>query len=233
MALVQYLGYKSYFDYYKEKLSQDEKVILDNGAYEGAMGTHDELYRWVHELKPTAVVLPDQPGNYQRTLKLSENFLKKGVFCETMYVVHTDGKITSSVDSYKEGLQLGTTWLGFSRLTQTYGLYSSYRWTRRGNFVVYLKERGLWQPRKLHALGMSNGAVAELKQLQKTGLDGEFDTCFHSIDSSSPVWRGLHGYSLDSRSWPNYGFDPMATHFDASNWPCAKLNLEEVYLNCK
>lgn len=50
---------------------------------------------------------------------------------------------------------------------------------------------------KLHALGMANGSLDEVKALKEAGV--------YSIDSSAPVWRGWCGYSLTTPGWDTNG----------------------------
>lgn len=203
-----------------------EKVILDNGAYEGIKLDSIALLRWVLKLRPTVVILPDVVGKVDETVVESIRFkrmLKDAEYRgQTMYVCHTDGTVLESRRSHLEGLILEADYIGLSRLVPRYTERSEGSF-RRTEFIHYLRARELHTKAKYHALGMLDGNLAELPLLKAVGI--------HSIDSSSPIWRGLHGYSMHHK-WPDYEFDPMRIP-DPCNIQVAKDNLSAVLALCK
>lgn len=201
--------------------------MLDNGAYEGVETSPQELAHWINELEPAVYVLPDKPGSAAGTVRRGVEFLhryggKLPVASEPMWVVHAmDGKLDDFIDMYITGVNT-CKWIGFSRLTRAYGLDVS--WRRRGWFARRLQEEGVWrQDVAHHALGMLDGKVEELMLLVRHG--------FMSCDSSSPVWRGLHGFDMLDRRWPNWDFNPLATM--EGDVQLAESNLTAVLAACQ
>lgn len=205
MALVQHLRNQKYYDFFAQKMEDGETVILDNGAYEGTQVRDIELATWATRLRPSVVVLPDCPHNAHDTLRRSLNYLDKyGMPNEAMMVLHA-----SAVRQFEAMYSLcPTKWIGFSRLT-----------SRRAEIARLLKETGQWRQNLLHhALGQQ----ADFAELAKMG--------FESCDSSMPIWRGLHGYSLTDH-WPNYSFTPECAP-EVNNLIQAGKNLDFILEEC-
>lgn len=221
MALVQYLRIEEYYNFFAKKLKAGETVILDNGAYEGNQIGGALLAKWTNQLRPSVVVLPDKPGDFVQTIHNSINFLNCFFLpshTEAMTVLHApDGDLKAFEVAYAN---VQTGWVGFSRLTKRYAWGTS---TRREFFAHHLQDTKQWRPELVHhALGMLDGEVKELPGLTKAG--------FHSCDSSAPIWRGLHGYSLTDK-WLKYEFQPNASD-EVCNWTQAEANLTEVLKAC-
>jgi len=221
MALAQYLCNKDYFKFFYEKKQKGDTVILDNGAYEESAIHFSELARWVTELRPSVVVLPDVPGNFEKTIQRSHNYLDSFGLphgTEGMMVLHAkDGALAHFEVAYN---LCPVKWIGFSRLTKRYSGDPGY--LRRVHFAKWLKEQSVWRSDLTHhALGMLNGEVAELRHLALAG--------FHSCDSSAPIWRGLHGYTLTDTDWPNFEFDPTGI---GDPELLAEVNLTQVLEAC-
>lgn len=220
MALAQFCDQERYKKFFSES---SDIVILDNGAYEKAEVHSVKLMRLATDIGADYMVLPDDPTNWARSIHLSRSFPS---FPESdMWVVHTDGNLKSSVESYMAASTSGAAYIAFSRLTKAYGTEKpgTQRYERRTLFIRHLKDIGIWDERKKHhCLGMADGDVRELPLLVKEGID--------SIDSSSPVWRGLHGYNLRDISWPDYEFNPYPQPIAYyGQW---RDNLREVYNLC-
>jgi len=228
MALAQYLHISEYRQFFQKKLADGEVVILDNGAYEDTPMPMTQLNYWTLELKPSVLVLPDVPGKCLNTLVAAGSYLRDFGLphgTEGMMVLHAqDGKLEHFIAAYE---LCPVEWVGFSRLTKSFDaeLSAEVTWhDQRVAFANILRERGLWRRElKHHALGMLSGDVTELTKLSYVG--------FHSCDSSAPVWRGLHGYSTNDPTWPNYAFEPLAPP-EANNFDLAEQNLAVVLSAC-
>jgi len=224
MALAQYLHLEEYLKFFQEKIEKGETVILDNGAYEGVPMQAWRLAALVKELNPTVVVLPDVPGKFAKTLVGVDDYLNRfGLPKGTagMTVLHApDGKRQQFETAYG---MVCTEWVGFSRLTKSYG--HGVQWPyHRVSFATYLHASEQWRGElKHHALGMLRGNVQELKALNGVG--------FHSCDSSAPIWRGMHGYEVDEVDWPDYSMEPLCAP-EAANWEMAERNLAVTLEAC-
>lgn len=234
MVLAQYLYNDDmmptdYFMYFRRRAAlHDYSIILDNGVYEGQKVTYDFLLRATLELNPHAVILPDVPGDMTATLNGGEAFKvllkQQGWKGRTMTVIHAQkGNLDQFCHSYMEACKQSPI-VGFSRLTEDFGQGEDL--CKRACFMNELKLRKLFDFKKRHhALGMRAGSLLELASLAEAGFD--------SVDSSAPIWRGLHGYDLTSEQtpkWPDYSFDPNALPFENS-WK-AKQNMVEVLSAC-
>lgn len=181
------------------------------------------------ELAPTAVVLPDAPGDFVETRKRGVEFLRElrghkwanGV--ETMSVLHApDGELGVFEMAYKEAAQLSE-WVGFSRLTKFYSEQTET--ASRAGFLAQLKMINYYRPdRHHHALGMRNGSLVELADLTIAG--------FESCDSSAPIWRGLHGFHLEDSTWPDFPFTPHA-HKVVHTYQVVESNIRKTKEACR
>lgn len=230
MVLAQHLKVKEYLEYYKIRLQANDWVILDNGAYEGVTIDPDELLRWVKELKPSVVVLPDKIGDPAMTTRYSRLFIDRvPSHTKVMWVVHCHDNdiVETASQTYRaavEQLRTGD-YIAFSRLTKSYdnemSIFQGHR--RRLAFIDHLRKYDHWQIGiNHHCLGMLDGDVQELYGLSQRGIN--------SCDSSSPLWRGWHGKSMTDQ-WNGSDFDPFAT--DTGDWEQAKKNLLEVLEACR
>jgi hypothetical protein len=117
-----------------------------------------------------------------------------------MYVPQSEpGKVGKFMEYMNKAIKvLKVKWIGLPRAMCTdIWLPSSYRQYARVDICERLVMEGI----KVHALGMAAGDVDELVGLFWEGC------C--SVDSSAPVWRGLHGYRLDNdvdqKEWASRG----------------------------
>ena len=238
MALAQFcLSDSRYFGFYERAAQRGEKVILDNGAYEKAQVEWDQLIHLVLEMKPSVVVLPDLPGNWAETwrmgvefeqqLRASKRSLEKWeVGVKPCMILHADdGDLWQFIEGYRQITRLFP-WVGFSRLTNSYGSPRETTLNRRVKFAEGLQKIGLWSRKTTHhAFGMLKGAVEELPLLDKVG--------FFGCDSSAPVWRGLHGHKIQNRGWLNVPFSSQIWDVKMEHIWLADLNLRKVLAKCK
>lgn len=143
-----------------------------------------------------------------------------------MTVVHaTPGDLGQFVKAYLKATSIGK-WVGFSRLTPRYGLKGEVAKLRRVQLANYLKTIGQWRWRhKHHALGMLDGDVEELTLLNNAG--------FRSCDSSAPIWRGLCGFRLGDKTWPDFKFELEGGYQQPPvNVAVASQNLARVVTAC-
>lgn len=208
-----------------------DNVILDNGAYEDDQVKEAPLVALCKELRPKVVVAPDVPHHSLATVSKSLRFVSRlkdsmSTPPEVMTVLHADeGNLSRFLLMYETACQLGS-WVGFSRLTRRYDSNTSLGiMGRRAEFAMLLQREGLWQFGKTHhALGMLDGNLKELHLLKVAKFD--------SIDSTAPIWRGLHGFSLHEH-WSDYNFTAQQIDFPEVNYKQASHNLNEVVEACQ
>lgn len=170
--------------------------------------------------------------NWRKSADIGANFCRKfgdalrDLGIARMYILHSDGNLAHSETSYRWGLECcAPDWIGFPR-NDSFGFGVNERGSRRPAIVSHLAKQPYWDPTKtLHAMGMVRGDLRELELLRTRG--------FNSVDSSAPVWRGLHGYHTNDPTWPEYAFEPMCDIHESVDWQLAERNLREVYARCK
>lgn len=228
MALAQYLYDEDYFNFFQEMLAGGKFVVLDSGVYEGSAVGRRQLMYWMEKLQPSAVILPDVPHDCEKTLKASLDFYDfmnvTGVneHTQAWKVIHAaTADLTRFTSSYITDSRIFDG-VCFSRLTGDYGLsINSDRVSQRVDFIQHLLKEGVWQPEIYHhCLGMLEGAVGELPHLAKLGVN--------SIDSSAPIWRGLHGHALYTgmEQSPVGPLDPFANRDPYWNEAKAEYNFK-------
>jgi hypothetical protein len=217
MVLAQFCHLEPYLKFYQTRVEKGDLVILDNGAYEGESCPPKQLHRITQELKPTVVVLPDRVGSFVGTVADSFSFLDRGLPTDTdgMLVLH--GKNFDELEKLYNLNPVG--WVGFPRMHRGYPNWPFHRWM----LASKLKPNGV----KRHALGMLDGDTNELQNLEVQG--------FYSVDSSAPIWRGLHGYELGDPNWGHIGFYPECTSecWSAQGLQVAEKNLQRVLEACR
>lgn len=183
-----------YMHFYSDK-AQDTTLILDNGAYEGAM----ELSVYasiISYYRPTVAVLPDiYLGDSDRSLHLSLGFLEQCGLSSQEY--HNEWMfVPQAKPGDMEGFIRATataladkriTWLGIPRCLVTDITDSP---LARVNFAKAVRQD--FPHIKIHALGMINGCIPELYYLQKAGV--------LSCDSSFPFNHGDPDENLEAIS---------------------------------
>lgn len=171
---------------------EGDHLILDNGAYEGKQ----DRIRLLHAIdvySPDVVVLPDfYMESWQKTWRESSDFLDHwyGAFkCEWAYCPQTtEGNIIGWVEGLTRALQDER--IGWICLPRALGTDVVRDVAVRANVCKVIRGRG----KKVHALGMLKGSVAELELLRAAGAN--------SIDSNAPVWRGWCGWPIEDERWP-------------------------------
>lgn len=221
MALAHVTDDK-YWNFYKDR-SQDQELILDNGAYEGRLdtGRFEDLIQYV---QPNVIVLPDlYLGNWERSLYLSLGYLElcKASFGEFMFVPQAE---PGDMDGFIKGLHLALkdkrlAWIGIPRCLATDIARNN---LSRCYVADFIKDE---RPDvRIHALGMVDGNPYELCYLAERGV--------YSCDSSAPVWRGLKGLNLyEPWNGPDIDFDCVEPSVHRQS--VADENLEEVDRACR
>lgn len=214
MVLAQYLYDRDYFEFFRDVREREGSfVVMDSGVYEGAAVNSRELLYWCKQLRPNAVVLPDQPGSLRETLTKSlafadmmdvDNFLRSIRKIDKWKVIHAENESWEDfVLSYQYDSRLFDG-VCLSRLVKSFNTNHM----TRVDFIKSLKAHKLWNPNCYHhALGMIDGSISELSDLCNAGID--------SIDSSAPIWRGLHREPLYSSPKDFLiPFDPFSMGFN-------------------
>lgn len=236
------LARRAYVGFYRERAQRGDYVILDNGAYEGDQLTTSGLLAAIEEFQPSAIVLPDYPGDFDKTESRSVDFLcalkrhcgvgfTDSIPIHTIKVLHAaDGNLEAFVNSWKTARYYGVDRIGLSRLTGRYGVPVTSLPVEqedvRPGFVRYLSQLGLYDSKdperqKIHAFGMCSGSLKELKALADLGVT--------SCDSSAPIWRGMWGYRLEDTCWVDEPFNPLLrVSVPTSSYQFIEYNIQQV-----
>lgn len=205
LILAHLLEHKAYVDFYNEKASRGDIIVLDNSAFEfGRPIEAEEILHLIDKsgIQPTYVVAPDYPKQeWSKTLKSAEKFITQinGRF-KIMAVpqsVRCDyvGWLScySELRKIKEIEMIGMSILGipnaFCGLTGTDDII-----TNRVYASLHLINNGYYNKDDVnnqwhHYLGMGNGP----RELLLQSAIGIMDSC----DSSSPIWHGIQGIQYD------------------------------------
>ena len=232
--LLSHVKNPLYWKFYQQ-LAQDPRqmLILDNSAYEGEVDMHRAINQ-VHFLgRVDALVMPDIMGGKAReNFDLAVDFLKKwrhNLPCDLMYCPQFDGTVddfTRAITHMEHMVNyFGIRWYGLPRLIAERGF-------SRAELCIGLKRmRAAWTDDEpyVHALGMCNGNLRELEQLERAQCD--------SIDSSAPVWRGWEGYDIEAyEQWDLYGsqcdFDAAPDSLTPTTTSLIYSNLRKVGVAC-
>lgn len=94
LALAHLLGDAEYLNFHLEEKAKGKIVYLDNGLFEGAQVTPDELINHVARLGPDVVCAPDVLYNSKATIKAFKSFIKlkqeAGLVCKVMGIPQAD-----------------------------------------------------------------------------------------------------------------------------------------------
>lgn len=94
LALAHLLGDAEYLNFHLEEKAKGKVVYLDNGLFEGAQVTPDELINHVARLGPDVVCAPDVLYNSKATIKVFKSFIKlkqeAGLVCKVMGIPQAD-----------------------------------------------------------------------------------------------------------------------------------------------
>jgi hypothetical protein len=153
-------------------------VILDNGAYEGELVTPSELLRVASELKPSVLTVPDKINDARESERMARDFLTYTIDFPLMRVLQHESRYPEDWEHLSRTLETNYTWLAFPRILGDFRLLAIKAATepyRNGEHSY------------IHAFGWT-GNLNEVRALAKLGVT--------SIDTSAPVWRGLHNYKI-------------------------------------
>jgi hypothetical protein len=196
-----------YREFYRLRREAGDLLILDNGAYENRLN-EDELVETIKFYNPQVVVLPDiLLGDAHESLQRGFEFFVKWrhrIDVEWMFVPQAPVDMLHDFMSYLvKGIDMiEPKWVGLPRALGTDIAVGNVR-ADVCSFV-----RRTYPGTYVHALGMVDGDVGELRSLRDASCD--------SIDSSAPVWRGWRGFSIDDDRWHGLG---SSCNFNAA--PCA------------
>lgn len=224
--LLAHLTNPKYWEFYHERKKAGDFIILDNGAYEGQMSPRRLLDR-IRYINPNVVVLPDHLlEDWHKTWHDAQQFLDSFYYeipnVEWLYIPQAEkGDIVGFIEGLMRALNdERIKWIGLPRAL-CYAITNDI--FMRARVAEQIKKRT--HRVKIHAFGMVKGSVEELRLLRST-------SCFQSIDSNAPVWRGWCGYLLDQhKSWTeipcNYDAPLDSINFES----CITHNLEVCGVN--
>lgn len=223
---------EDYIRFYQERRVAGDTLILDNGAYEGERDW-SKVVKSIPLYKPQIVCLPDLLMDGDETWRRTRRFLadnrNKWEGVEWMYIPQGTNTV-SFLDNMFRAIdeEYAIKWIGLPRVLPTKVTHDP---LIRAEVCNYLRSR--CPQIRVHALGMAAGNLGELKFLAEAGCQ--------AIDSSAPVWRGWHGYSLKETSGktvvgdvnfdaPFHGQDVIVVHDDGKNSYQRKVNIREQIL---
>lgn len=119
MTLAHLFDDEEYFNHYKNELAKGNFVIMDNGAFEGADLSNEEIYELYLRLKPTEVVLKDillgGDESFEVTKESYEFFKDKNIDAKLMAVPQGN-----TIDEWKANalkiIDLGVDTIGIPRV---------------------------------------------------------------------------------------------------------------------
>ncbi|MBT9168019.1 MAG: hypothetical protein DDT19_01364 [Syntrophomonadaceae bacterium] len=177
----------AYREFYKERVSEGDFVILDNSAYElGEATAVSRLVHCIEDLHPTAVFLPDVRFDKGATIRRTEEAYKylRGYGCKLFAV--PQGKDLASVMSCYTTLRQYP-WIDGFGISKATGKTTGFG--TRTSFLQFMEDNGYVDDQKYyHMLGMEE----DLTQLKRTG---QFKWA-SSIDSCKPLVYGLYNILL-------------------------------------
>jgi hypothetical protein len=212
-------------EFYKRRRIDGDTIILDNGAYEGHdLPSLEHYEKSITFYNPQVVVLPDfLLQRWTKTYYAAQFYLDqlydKFPKVSWLYIPQAlPGDLSGFIRGYHDAIEdRRITWLGIPRAL-AYAISDNPLARVEFARLVRAEHPGI----KLHAFGMVNGEVCELRYLAKVGVT--------SIDSSAPVWRGWYDNRINgktARAW----WDEHGVPIDFSRGDCRKQDHEVILDN--
>jgi hypothetical protein len=227
---------KEYINFYQERGRAGDFLILDNGAYEGALTHNERLLERIELYKPDVVVCPDAMLHEgSTTVDLTKRFLDEysgRVSFPGLEYMGVPSATGYNIFDFYEGCKKmlddpRITWIGLGRF-----LYTHFGEKPEFRFTIAEIIKNIRPDIKIHALGMAAGSLLELDWLTKKDI-------ISSCDSSAPVWRGWNGRLIDtpqaSEYWAQEG-SPVDFNAPLPSTDCVNkinYNIERVLQVCK
>ena len=225
-----------YEQFYLRRKEQGDFIILDNGAYEGAQPDYETYLKRIAFYRPNVVVLPDFPNEHaDKTIEAGVKFIEMANrrFCfedfDYMFVPQAE---RNNWGQWYDGLETALSaidfeWIGISKLVkQTFNYCDSYTRLHLAHHILSLRSS-----LSIHALGMLDGDLRDYEALYNSDL-------ITSLDSSAPVWRGIHGSWLSvpayQKDWERLGIPVNFSHdLPISSWShtIIQANLSRLGVN--
>ena len=183
-----------YADFYKKMSDRGDYVMMDCSTYElHEPYSPEKLVSLGKQCGAHAIVLPDYPFQpAAKTVGAAEKFIPifKNEGYHTFFVPQSQkDDICDWIDAYKYASSnpdidiIGMSILGIpAALSDVSPAYA------RVVMTSILNDRGILSSKYHHYLGLNSGPGLEIPSLLKLGV-------LNSIDSSGPVWAGIHGHS--------------------------------------
>ena len=197
--VLPHVNDKDYWDFYEGRREAGDRIILDNGAYEGREFNEVRYTGLLRHLKPQVAVLPDYPlewwvKTHHASIAFLDKWAEKFPDVEWMYAPQAEekhyGDLIHSMNQVLDD-ERRVKWIGLPRNLTTHFLSP----LSRIDAVREIRDEAIVRGIKIHCLGMAAGNIHELYYLNELGVT--------SIDSSAPVWRGWSGYAINDPNWPN------------------------------
>ena len=192
MCLAQFWNDPYYREYFLERKSFGDTIILDNGAYElGKSVNLTKLLEAAEALQPQILVLPDELMNGMSTVRLVREFIQiylsnglNAILPNTEYMVVPQG---ASPKEWRQcladlvALNYPFTYWGVPKVSHL--VFGGTRLTQCKEIIRVVPEA------KIHLLGIWSDPISEVLEARKLKQ-------IISIDSKVPVNLGLAGRSL-------------------------------------
>lgn len=193
----------TYANFYREMSERGDRIIMDNGAFEGQLIDTDKLVELGHICGADAIVLPDYPGKKSAfTINAARNLITslKDEGFKTMFVPQSEiGDLEDWITAYDWAAtdNPDIDIIGMSILGMPNALPHIPKSYARVVLTQILIDRGIFNFDKYHHyLGLNAGPALEIPPLIEMGA-------LNSCDSSGPVWCGINGisYAVVSESY--------------------------------
>lgn len=185
----------AYWAFYYNRRKEGDFIILDNGAYEGEPFSPHHYVQKIINLRPHVVTLPDLLlQDTDRSMHFSLGFLYwleslhetwEHEYCFIPQALEGKDEDWVRCAKYISEKVPEVTYLGLPRALATH----IFKKPLARVLLAYVLKDEL-PNMNLHAFGMVNGDYHELPYLAHAGVN--------SIDSSAPVYRGLHNIKLET-----------------------------------
>lgn len=221
LCLPHLFAYGSYkVKYHKYCQDEDQFVILDNGAAEGALASIDELMKNAIKLRPDEVVIPDVLGDKQATINSAVDFYHQAVPPIEMRSLPFGFMFVVQGQTFQEVIDCAQ-WACEQEWVDTIGIPRHLLTTLDDDFArvrVANTIQGLNYCKQIHFLGANGQFPQEVSVLANPQITSQDRV--RGMDTSMPFNYAYHNLLLidtnaPAANRPEHYFHSASTRFDA------------------